>query len=104
MEHAPIATKPSHPSCQLSPRAMSIARGLRRTGRVGDLRGKYLGLEADEQWLTLEARDGGYYFLSLDGAVLMRGPDVSEALELQAGFVDAMARIGAKIVVEPATS
>jgi hypothetical protein len=79
----------------ISPRASAIARGLRRSGRVGDLRAALSGaVNREDCWIVMPAARDQFYFLSLDGFVLRRGDNVIDALELQFGFVAAMARVG----------
>ena len=74
---------------QPSPRAKQIAEGLVRTGRASsDVR--LIGT-----WLRLRATAGNFYWISLDGALLLRGDTVDGAEELQPRFADAMARAGA---------
>jgi hypothetical protein len=44
--------------------------------------------------LRLECSSGGFYWISLDGSQVLRGPTLREADELQAKFTDAMEREG----------
>jgi hypothetical protein len=84
-------------SPSISARAAAIVRGLRITGRTGDLRSAPNAVDGDddrERWLTLPARSGQFYFLRPDGAELRRGTDFADAVELQTGFVAAMERVG----------
>jgi hypothetical protein len=70
-----------------SSRAKEIAEGLLRTGRGSDV--CLVGT-----WLQLRAINGNIYWISFDGAVLLRGDDVEGAEQLQPSFADAMARAG----------
>jgi hypothetical protein len=85
-------------SPSISARAGAIARGLRITGRIGDLRSAPTcvvdGDDDLERWLTLPARTGQFYFLRPDGGELRRGVDYVDAEPLQIGFLDAMERVG----------
>jgi hypothetical protein len=71
-----------------SHRAEAIAEGLVRTGRGFDVR-------PVRTWLQLRAKGGTFYWVSLDGTVLLRGDPVEDAELLQSTFADAMARAGA---------
>ena len=71
-----------------SPRAKQIADGLLRTGRGSDVR-LMVGT-----WLRLQATSGNFYWISLDGAVLLQGDDIESAKQLESSFADAMARSG----------
>jgi len=90
----------------LTPRAIAVARGLRRTGRIGDLRSGLSGAAGrEDRWLILPACRDEFYFLRWDGNELRRGEDVIDSEPLQDGFVAAMARIGAmKSEIESAQS
>jgi hypothetical protein len=70
-----------------SRRAWAIAVGLVRTGRAA----KY---EATEGFIRAEGVGPTRYWISDDGARLLRGRIVASADELQDGFVEAMARAG----------
>jgi hypothetical protein len=59
-----------------------------RTGRGTDVR--LIGT-----WLQLRAKAQNFYWISLDGAFLLRGAAVDRAEQLQPSFADAMARAGA---------
>jgi hypothetical protein len=99
MEHAAAApAQPNRPT--IAPRAICIARGLRRTGRVGDLRAAFSGHgddDGDERWIVMPARGDEFYFISRDGKELRRGMDWLSSEPLQAGFLAAMARAGGMI-------
>jgi hypothetical protein len=79
----------------ISRRAIAIARGLRRSGRVGDLRAAFSGDGDDdvERWLTIPACGGRFYFLRIDGGELRKGEDFISSDELSGGFTAAMARV-----------
>ena len=72
----------------ISERAAAIARGLVRTERAAK------GIGSDQGMLRLECLSGGFYWISLDGSHILRGPTLMEADELQAKFRDAMERAG----------
>jgi len=96
-----------HPEpIRLSPRAIAIARGLRRTGRIADLRAALSGASGrEDRWLVLPARRDEFYFLRVDGGELRRGEDFIASEPLQPGFVGAMIRVGSNNgEVEPAAS
>jgi hypothetical protein len=90
---APVTSSDEHPSSaarQLpSSRALTIARGLIRTGRAS-------GSEVHGGYLRVTAADGSFYWIPFDGMRLLRGVICQRADELQRGFVDAMARAGAQ--------
>jgi hypothetical protein len=69
-----------------SPRAQAIAAGLIRTGRAAKSRAAAGFIRADGGDAT--------YWVSDDGARLLRGDAVDTADELQPGFAAAMARAG----------
>jgi hypothetical protein len=46
-------------------------------------------------WFQLRATTGNFYWISLDGVILLRGDTVDGAQELQPSFAEAMARAGA---------
>jgi hypothetical protein len=71
-----------------SHRAEAIAEGLVRTGRGFDVR-------PVRTWLQLRAKGGTFYWVSLDGTVLLRGDPVEDTELLQSTFADAVARAGA---------
>ena len=73
---------------EISQRATSIARGLIRTERAAGV------INAHQGMLRLECHGGGFYWISLDGARLLRGEAIWEAEELQPKFADAMERAG----------
>jgi hypothetical protein len=70
-----------------SPRALSIAKGLVRTGRAIEVktRGGYL---------RLQAPDNTFYWIPFHGGTLLRGGRRESSTELQPGFADAMLRAG----------
>jgi hypothetical protein len=72
-----------------SPRARAIAAGLVRTGRAAKSRAAAAGF--------IRA-DGGdaVYWISDDGARVLRGDAIDSADELQRGFIEAMARAGSQ--------
>ena len=70
-----------------SPRAKAIAAGLVRTGRAAKSRAAAGFIRADGGDAT--------YWISGDGARVLRGDVVDTADELQRGFIEAMARAGA---------
>jgi hypothetical protein len=79
-------TAAPHP---LAGRARAIVDGLVRTGHGSDPR-------FADAYVQLRAKIGGFYFVALDGARLLRGDTFEEAEELQAKFVEAMARAGSR--------
>ena len=81
-----MTTTPTAPP--ISPRAKAIAEGLIRTKRAG------LHGVIDRGMLKLECTKGGYYWISLDGARVVRGKSIFESDELQPKFCDAMERAG----------
>jgi hypothetical protein len=87
----------------ISSRALAVIRGLRRTARAPNVVGS-VSLVDDHRWVTVDRVAGGFFFVSIEGAELRRGDDLADADLLQAGFVDAMARVGAKKTVASATS
>ena len=82
----PTATTPVGPA--ISERASTIARGLIRTKRAGSI------IDMDQGMLRLGCRNGGYYWVSLDGSRVLRGEALFDADELQPKFGDAMERAG----------
>ena len=68
----------------LSARGRAIATGLIRSKRA-DSRGVF-----DNGMLRLDRKGGGYYWISLNGARLLKGDKIFDADELQPGFADAM--------------
>jgi hypothetical protein len=69
-------------------RATAIAEGLVRTGRgaiVNTLSG----------FICVRGTESSFYWVSFDGARVLRGNEIGTADELQSGFVDAMERAGA---------
>jgi hypothetical protein len=70
-----------------SQRAWAIAAGLVRTRRAA----KY---EPTEGFIRAEGVGATRYWISDDGARLLRGKIVASADELQPGFIEAMARAG----------
>jgi hypothetical protein len=77
----------SRPRRNLSPRAQAIAAGLVRTGRAATCR-------ADGGFIRVQGASVTYW-VSADGARLLRGEMVDGADELQRGFIEAMLRAGA---------
>jgi hypothetical protein len=73
---------------EISERAHKVARGLIRTRRAASI------IKVDQGMLRLGCRNGGYYWLSLDGRRVLRGKALSEADELQPNFAAAMERAG----------
>ena len=71
-----------------SRRAEEIANGLVRTGRASDPR-----MVHDHVQLRAN-RGGGFYWITIDGARLLRGDELETAEELQPNFVQAMALAG----------
>ena len=80
----PMATTPVVAS--VPERATTIARGLIRTRRATST------MNLEQGMLRLGCRNGGYYWVSLDGRRVLRGKAVFEADELQPKFGDAMGR------------
>ena len=72
----------------LSQRAKAIAEGLIRTNRAD-----HHGV-VEHAMLRLSSKKGGFYWISLDGDRLLRGPELFGAEELQGKFRDAMERVG----------
>lgn len=70
-----------------SERAGAVVKGLLRTGRAKDPR-------ASDGYVRVACQQGGFYWVSLDGARALRGEDFVSAAELQPGFVAAMERAG----------
>ncbi|HZV03901.1 MAG TPA: hypothetical protein VE999_02315 [Gemmataceae bacterium] len=79
-----ISQIPSH-------RAMAIVRGLTNSGRAFEACG-------EERFVRLRSAARGFYWVAADGTRVLRGDDLDEAEELQAGFMEAMARAGASRV------
>jgi hypothetical protein len=76
----------------LTDRAKHIARGLIKTRRA--TRGVLPS--ADAEFARLPTVSGGeFYWLAVDGSQVRRGNSFVGSVELQRGFVDAMARAGA---------
>ena len=75
-----------------SERAWAVAAGLVRTGRAATY-------EALESFIRAEGAGAIRYWISDDGARLLRGRALADADELQPGFIDAMARAGASSAV-----
>jgi hypothetical protein len=74
----------SQSSGKPSPRAQAIAAGLVRTGRAAKSRAAGNFIRADGA--------GPTYWISRDGARVLRGDVIDTADELQRGFIEAMAR------------
>jgi hypothetical protein len=96
MENLPDLARPKS---KLSLRAAAVVRGLRRTGRgrmppAGDVDN-----DGDHRWIRMNGARV-FYFVSATGDTILRGPDFASAEPLQAGFIDAMARIGGFINAE----
>jgi hypothetical protein len=72
-----------------SPRAKAIAVGLVRTGRAAKCRAAAGFVRVDGGEAT--------YWVSNDGARVLRGDMIDSAMELQRGFIEAMARAGAEL-------
>jgi hypothetical protein len=70
-----------------TPRAWAIAEGLVRTGRAASS-------EQIDDYIRVSRGDGEHYWVSYDGGRVLRGTRIGSAEELQAGFVNAMARAG----------
>jgi hypothetical protein len=70
-------------------RAQAIAAGLIRTGRATKSRAAAGFIRADGV--------GATYWITGDGARLLRGDAVEIADELQRGFIEAMVRAGAEL-------
>ena len=81
-----MTATPADPTISL--RATSIARGLIRTERAAGI------IKAHQGMLRLECHGGGFYWISLDGARVLRGAKLFEADELQPKFANAMERAG----------
>lgn len=69
-------------------RAWAIAAGLVRTRRAATY-------EAGDSFICAEGIGVVRYWISADGDRLLRGRRLTDAEELQVGFIDAMARAGA---------
>jgi hypothetical protein len=80
------AAAPAAP--EISVRAKAIAKELIRTERAAP------GPKLDYGLLRLERFDDGFYWISLDGTRLLRGPTLLDAEELQPKFIDDMERTG----------
>jgi hypothetical protein len=78
---------------RLSDRARLILAGLVRSARVDPLPP---GRQAVSRGMLRLDRPGGgmHYWLALDGSRLLRGRDVTEAEDLNRGFLDAMEKLG----------
>ena len=70
-------------------RARAVAQGLIASGRATAMRpvGSFIRVRSER---------GPVYWVSHSGNALLRGEASETAEELQAGFVDAMARLGAR--------
>lgn len=68
-------------------RAEAIVNGLIRTGRAANA-------QAENGFICLKAKVGGFYWVSFDGFRLLRGEIFEDADELQPNFVAAMERAG----------
>ena len=66
---APEGAEMMSPPPQPSPRAKQIAEGLVRTGRASS------DVRQIRTWLQLRATAGNFYWISLDGALPLRGED-----------------------------
>jgi hypothetical protein len=95
------ATAPVH--IKISSRAIAVVRGLRRSGRTPQSVGA-MSLVDDDRLVTIERTAGGYFFISIDGAELRRGPDLASSDVIQNGFTNAMVRLGGDKTVAPAES
>jgi hypothetical protein len=84
----PILNSGAAPFSSPSPRAAAVAEGLVRTGRASDP-------ITTDGYIRLVAGAGQHYWVSSDGQRVLRGPDLGDADELQAGFIAAMERAGA---------
>jgi hypothetical protein len=71
-----------------TPRARAIANGLIQTKRATNA-------QSEDGFIRLEAKGGGFYWVSFDGLRLLRGAAFWDAEELQAKFIVAMERAGA---------
>ena len=69
-------------------RAWAIAAGLVRTRRAATY-------EPSNSFIRAEGIGAVRYWISADGDRLLRGHQLTDAEDLQAGFIDAMARAGA---------
>ena len=85
---SPSSNPSTTPSLLPSPRAVAVAEGLVRTGRAS------APITVDG-YIRLVAGAGQHYWVSSDGQRVLRGPDLGDADELQAGFIAAMERAGA---------
>jgi hypothetical protein len=72
---------------EVSARARAIIEGLMRTRRGSAPR-------FADAYVQLRAKVGGFYFVALNGARLLRGDAFEDAEELQAKFAEAMAKAG----------
>ena len=81
-----MANTPVEPA--ISGRATTIARGLIRTKRAAPI------IKVEHGMLRLGCRNGGSYWVSLDGRRVLRGKALFEADELQPKFAAAMERAG----------
>jgi len=72
----------------VSERTKAIARGLVNTERAA------VGSRLIHGMLQLTCRDGGYYWISLDGGRVLKGRGPLDSVELQPRFAAAMERAG----------
>jgi hypothetical protein len=91
------------PHTRISSRAIAVVRGLRCAARSPQSVGA-MSLVDDDRWVTIERTAGGYFFISIDGAELRRGPDLAGSDVIQNGFTNAMVRLGGDKTVAPAES
>ena len=81
----PVVKTPTSPS----PRARAVARGLIETGRG-------IAMRPVGGFIRVRAESGADYWVSHSGNALLRGEAPETAEELQAGFVNTMAKAGAR--------
>lgn len=80
-------------SSRLSDRALCVAAGLGRSGRVHIMPPGSANIARG--YMRLERVSGGHYWLAVDGSRLLKGRDVTEAEAISPGFVSAMEKLGA---------
>ena len=75
-------------AAEISERATLVTRGLITTGRAIGV------ISVEHGMLRLRCRNGGNYWIDLDGRRVRRGKTFLKAEELQPRFIDAMERAG----------
>jgi hypothetical protein len=92
----PFVDRPATEHLAGTARATAVVRGLLRTGRARPRRLADTGDDASE-FIVLQHRStpGARYWVKRTGAEIRAGINFAEAEALQAGFVEAMERVGA---------